>query len=84
MGYSNNVWILKRVLESGEDVSIDVAFKTTRIGNFTNNVCVSSNITENKTTSNNTTVLKPDLEVKTIALTPIPSLAHAFLRVGES
>ena len=68
--YSNNVWVLKRILEPGETVSIDVTFNTTRVGNFTNIVCVSSNITENKTTNNTTTVLKADLEVKKIALTP--------------
>ena len=68
--YSNNVWLLKRVLGPGEDASIDVTFNTTRVGNFTNIACVSSNMTENKTTNNTTTVLKADLEVKKVALTP--------------
>lgn len=74
--YSNNVWVLKRVLEPGEDVSIDVTFNTTRQGNFTNIACVSSNLTENKTTNNNTTVLKPDFEVQKIALTPEVALGE--------
>ena len=37
-------------------------------GNFTNVVVASSNVTENKTANNNTTVLQPDMKVEKIAL----------------
>ena len=61
-------FVLDGILAKGASASFNVIFNTTVRGNFTNVVVASSNVTENKTANNNTTVLQPDMKVEKIAL----------------
>ena len=66
-----DVFVLDGVLVKGASASFDVVFNTTVRGNFTNVVVARSNVTENKTANNNTTVVEPDLSVVKIALNKV-------------
>ena len=66
----NHIWTLNGILSKGEYAGFYVVFNTTRAGNFTNVVIVSSNETDNKTSNNTTKVLKPEMSVEKITLTP--------------
>ena len=65
-----NVWTLNKNLDLNGAASLFVNFNTTVRGNFTNVVVSGSDKTENKTTNNTTEVLRPDMEVTKVSLTP--------------
>ena len=77
-----HVWTLNGALDVGEYVGFYVIFNTTRVGEFTNVVVVSTNETGNKTVNNTTRVLKPELHVEKISLNPVVSLGnHALFEI---
>ncbi|MBQ9025966.1 MAG: DUF11 domain-containing protein [Methanobrevibacter sp.] len=66
-----NRWTLKDNFGIDQVTILTVVFNTTEAGNFTNVVVAGSDETDNKTTRNNTTVVKPELDVEKITITPI-------------
>ena len=56
------------VLAPGNNATFNIIFNTTQVGTWTNVVVAGSNITENKTAENDTTVLGPDMSVQKITL----------------
>ncbi|MBQ8017368.1 MAG: hypothetical protein IJ258_04595 [Methanobrevibacter sp.] len=62
-------YIYNDVLAKGKSASFNITFDTVKAGNFTNIVIAGSNITENQTANNTTTVYKPGLKVEKITLT---------------
>lgn len=69
-------WYYNGELPAGKESRFIVIFNTTAYGNFTNVVVVGSNKTENKTANNNTTVLKPGIEIEKVAI-------NKTVKVGE-
>ncbi len=74
-----NRWTLKDKLSIGQVTILTVLFNTTRAGNFTNVVVAGSDETDNKTASNDTTVVKPELEVEKITITPMVILGEQVI-----
>jgi len=64
----NVTFVYSGVLKANESASFDIVFDTLAAGNWTNIVTASSNVTENRTANNNTTVYRPDLKVEKITL----------------
>ncbi|OEC94613.1 right-handed parallel beta-helix repeat-containing protein, partial [Methanobrevibacter sp. A27] len=62
------MWTYNGTLYVGISYSFNVTFNTTKTGNFTNFVVVTSNETDNKTTNNTTKVYKPDMTVEKLSL----------------
>lgn len=65
-----NRWDLNGKLTPNEIISLFVKFNTTEVGTFTNTAIVGSDLTENAYVSNETTVLKSELQAVKITLTP--------------
>ena len=64
------------VLKVNESVRFDIVFDTVAAGNWTNGVTATSNVTENRTANNNTTVYRPDLKVEKLALNKVVYLGN--------
>ena len=70
-------------LAKGVSASFNVIFNTTTNGTFTNVVVAGSNVTENKTAENDTTVLGPDMTVVKQALNVVKQALNTTVYVGE-
>ena len=73
---TGNRFTYLNTLEVGSNATFNITFKALTAGNFTNIVVAGSNETKNKTTNNTTKVLKPNLDVYKITLTPV-------VKIGE-
>ena len=72
----NVTFVYSGVLKANESASFDIVFDALAAGNWTNIVTASSNVTENRTAENNTTVYRPDLKVEKITLNKIVYLGN--------
>ena len=61
-------WTLNTKFYPGEELGIHVYFKTTDVGNFTNVAVAGTSETGNKTTNSSTDVLKPEIDVRKVAI----------------
>lgn len=74
-----HVWTLMTDLAPREVVSLFVSFKTTELGNFTNEIVVNSTVLENKTANSSVIVLYPHLDAKKVSLMPITKVGNQTL-----
>lgn len=75
--YNNNRWTYNYQLNINETIEFIVVFNTTKSGNFTNVIVVSSNETDNKTTNNTTSVYTPNMTIQKIS-------NNKTVKVGET
>ncbi len=75
--YNNNRWTYNNQLNINETIEFIVVFNSTKSGNFTNVIVVSSNETDNKTTNNTTSVYTPNMTIQKIS-------NNQTVKVGET
>ena len=74
-----NRWTLKDQLDIDGVTVLTVVFNTNKTGTFTNVVVAGSDETENKTAKNDTTVVKPEISVEKVTITPLVSLGDQVI-----
>ncbi len=75
--YNNKRWTYNNQLNINETIEFIVVFNTTKSGNFTNVIVVSSNETDNKTTNNTTSVYTPNMTIQKIS-------NNKIVKIGET
>ena len=73
---NKHVWTLVNTLTPGSSVSLFVNFKTTALGRLVNYADVESDETNKSTTGEGVDVIKPEIKVEKIVLTPNVSLGE--------